>query len=189
MGKKYSNVSDLTRSISSDEKTKERTLREIKRTSLAKFLFFLRCEHNVTQKKLAEKIGCSQSRISKIESSYDRDLTVKDLIDYGCALDLQLQFGYRHKNVKIADLIKYHIMRTRDYLSSLTELAKGDEIIAKGVLAFVEGMIGFFSSSVMETMLKLDITKKKTTREAKDLIHISPPLKEKTELTEMANKG
>jgi len=188
MGKRYDSVSSLIKDLSKNEKVKESAIREIKRTALAKFLFFLRCEHKLTQKEIAKKIGCSQSRISKIESSCDRDITIQDLLDYGKALDLQLELGYRNKNVKIADLVKYHMFRIKDYLSKLADMAKGDEAIAKGVIKFVESAMGVFNEAVMENMLKLDFAKKKTVRESKEAIHISTPIQDKKGLIESGTK-
>ena len=90
MVKRYKNVVGLINALSSNEEHKEAIKNEIARKGLAKFLFALRCEHKLTQEELAERIGCTQSRISKIESSYDEDLSVKDFKDYGKALGLQL---------------------------------------------------------------------------------------------------
>ena len=77
-----------------------------------------------------------QSRISKIESSYDDEISLKELLDYGKALKLQLEIGYRQESSKIVDLIKYHAFKINDYLEQLTRLVKNDEDLAKGILKF-----------------------------------------------------
>ena len=109
MGKKYKNFKQLVDSITSSDKFKDEVKQEITSRALAKFLFYLRCEHNLTQKELADRVGCSQSRISKIEGSYDKDINLQDLFDYGKALNLQLELGYRDKSAKIVDLVNYHL--------------------------------------------------------------------------------
>ncbi len=174
MQKQYNKVSDLVKSISKSSKVKEKTLKEIENRSISKFLFFLRCEHNLTQKILAEKIGCTQSRVSKIESSYDADLSVKDLLDYGDAINLNLELGYRQKNAKITDLIKYHVIRAKEYLSMLTDMVKGDKTIKGGVLNFMEECLYNFLDGLTKSLQKLNL--RKNISEPKDIIHISPPL-------------
>jgi len=177
MGKKYNKVSDLVKDISISAKVKEGTLKEIGKTSLAKFLFFLRCEHKLTQGALAAKIGCSQSRISKVESSYNSDLTVKDLLDYGEALNLNLELGYRQKNAKITDLIKYHIIKAREYLTQLTDMVKGDVSMNEGALGFIKELMYNVLSAVTINLQKLQLPK--NIKEPKGQIHISSPLQDK----------
>lgn len=105
--KKFKSVEDMITELSGGDRFKESAINEIENKSIAKFLFTLRCRHNLTQKQLADKIGCTQSRVSKIESAYNNEITIKDLSDYGEALNLQLGIGYRNKDVKIADEVKY----------------------------------------------------------------------------------
>ncbi|MDQ1276903.1 MAG: hypothetical protein QG641_3029 [Candidatus Poribacteria bacterium] len=134
MIKDFGNVKEMIKGLSEDDKFKESVLNEIENKTIAKFLFTLRCKHNLTQKQLADKIGCTQSRISKIESAYNNEITIKDLSDYGEALNLQLEIGYRNKDLKIIDIIKYHALKIKGYLEKLVDLVEGDETLAKGVL-------------------------------------------------------
>ena len=133
MTKSFKSVKGMIKGLSEDAEFKKSAINEIENKSIAKFLFSLRCKHNLTQKQLADKIGCTQSRISKIESSYDSEITIKNLMDYGEALNLQLGIEYRNKNIKIADLIKYHAFKIKEYLEKLVDLVGDDEALAKGV--------------------------------------------------------
>jgi DNA-binding transcriptional regulator YiaG len=47
----------------------------------------MRVSKGLTQRQLAQAIGCSQGRISKLESGRDEDLRLQDLIDYTLATD------------------------------------------------------------------------------------------------------
>ena len=100
MDRKVKNISDLLKVIGVDKHTKEATENEIKKRSIAKFLFTLRCDHNLTQKQLADKMKCTQSKISKLESAYDSEINVQDLLDYATVLGFQLEIGYRSKHMK-----------------------------------------------------------------------------------------
>ncbi len=81
MAKTYQNVEEMVKDLSENNKLKKDALREIKSKTLSKYLFSLRCEHGLTQAKLSKKMNCSQGTISKIENSYDNEITVKDLLE------------------------------------------------------------------------------------------------------------
>jgi len=179
MGKKYKSIKDLVEGLSESQEFKENIKNEILSRSLAKYLFTLRCENNLTQKELSDRVGCSQSRISKIEGSYDKDITLSDLFDYGEAFNLQLELGYRNKNAKIVDLVNYHIFRIKEYLNALTNIAKGDKSIDKGVFTFFEETLYNMIDLVTENLSKLDTIKNKRLRDAKEPIHLSSPLIDK----------
>jgi len=155
---------------------------ELKKRQLANFLVFLRCDHKLTQKELANRMKCTQSKISKLEMAYDDQISIKDLLEYGRALNLQLELGYRNKNVKITELINYHVYRIREYLSRLIFMGKGDNVMMKGVLKVVESTLGKFIDIVSENLKIIKDIDKKSIRESKDEIHISSPLREKKEL-------
>ena len=156
MGKTYKTVSDLIKNISEDENFKKEAINKIEKNKLAKFLFFLRCEHRLTQKELADKLGCSQARISKIESSDDDELSMKDFLDYGKVLGLQLEVGFRDKNVKFADMVKFHAFRIQYYLQKLAGLAKEDEQIKKGVADFhLEALLNV-NKIILDSVLGLE---------------------------------
>ena len=47
----------------------------------------MRVSKGLTQRQLAQAIGSSQGRISKLESGRDEDLRLQDLIDYTLAIE------------------------------------------------------------------------------------------------------
>ena len=55
----------------------------------------LRLEHDLTQAQLAERIGCKQSRVSKIENTRSTRITIRDLFLYGEALGLNVEIVFR----------------------------------------------------------------------------------------------
>jgi transcriptional regulator with XRE-family HTH domain len=173
MAKTYQNIEEMVKGLSEDKKFKKSVLHEIKSKMLSKYLFSLRCERNLTQGQFAKKIKCSQSRISKIENSFDEDITIKDLLEYGNALDLQLEVGYRRRNIKTVELIKHHYFKIKEYLNRLANLAGKDKSLIEGVKQFhVEAAYNMLEM-VLESASDLDVSEE--TRKPKDLIHISPP--------------
>ena len=179
MGKQYKTVSDMVKSISEDEKFKNDALRDFSVKGLGKFLFYLRCSHKLTQKEMSEKIDCSQARISKIESSKDEELSIKDFQDYGKALGLQLEIGYRNKNMKYVDMVKFHAFQIQHYLKLLAELAKEDEQMEKGVVDFhFEALINT-NKIILESAMKLaksGLKIHKAMEHTRGEVHISGPV-------------
>jgi transcriptional regulator with XRE-family HTH domain len=175
MIKKYNSVSEMVKDISSNSELADSVAKEIRNRRMAKFLFSQRCKHNLTQKQMAEKIECSQSRVSKIENSYDRDISVGDLLDYAKALDLQLEMGFRHHSARIVDLIKYHAFKIKAYLNQLATLAQDDEEMGKGVAKFHLEAKHNIDRLIASSFSKLSIIKKLRISD-KTNIHISEPI-------------
>jgi len=183
MEKRHSNTEGLMKRVSQNPKVQAQVKEELKKRQLANFLVFLRCDHNLTQKELAKKMGCTQSKISKLEMSYDNQISIKDLLEYGKALNLQLELGYRNKDVKVTELINYHVCRIREYLSRLISLSKGDNAMMGGVLKVIGSTLDKFIDIVDDHLKIIKKIDNRSIREPKDEIHISSPLKEKKELT------
>lgn len=136
MEKKYNSIKDVIKNFESDNDFKKKSIKYIEEHSLSKFLSLLRCKANLTQKQLSKKIKCSQSRISKIESLSDNLISVKDLTDYGNALNKCLVIGFESKDVTIVAIIKHHVLRMQTLLNRLVKLADGDAEIDKGISQF-----------------------------------------------------
>lgn len=176
-------MSEMIKDMSSDAAFANAVTKEIENKRIGKFLFSQRCKHDLTQKQMAEKIGCSQGRISKIESSYDRDISIGDLLDYAKALDLQLEMGYRHHSARIVDLIKYHAFKIKDYLNQLATLAQNDENMEEGVAKFHLEAKHNIDKFIANSFSKLNIIRKLRIPETTD-IHISAPIDKLSKLKE-----
>jgi transcriptional regulator with XRE-family HTH domain len=57
---------------------------------IVKDLMVMRAGRGLTQGDIASKMGCSQSRVSKVESSSDFDLTLGDLVRYASAVGFRV---------------------------------------------------------------------------------------------------
>ncbi|MFT7637556.1 MAG: transcriptional regulator with XRE-family HTH domain [Candidatus Omnitrophota bacterium] len=173
----YKSVSEMIKDELDDDSFKELLLADLGNKRLSKLLFLLRCQKNLTQKQLSKLVGCTQGKISKIESASDADLSVKDLLDYSKALDLQLEIGYRHKSVKLVDLIKYHVFKIKEYLDRLAKLAKDDASLTEGVGRFYLEAFVNLNNIVSESFSSLKLKKAKALKDH-DTIHITAPLAE-----------
>jgi len=177
MAKQFKNVADLITNLSEDESFKKDAVKHISENGLGKFLVFLRCNHRLAQKELAEKMGCTQGRISKIESAKDDSLSIKDFMDYGNALDLELEIGYRNKKMRWVDMVKHHAFEMQKYLNLMVESAKEDKAIETGVLDFHLETLKNVPQLILDSMSKLpQVRFNKLVDGSKGKVHISGPI-------------
>lgn len=94
MGKRYKSVVDLVEDIIDDEEFKEELKKDLLDKSLAHKLYGMRCAAGITQAKMAELMGCNQSRVSKLENAGLSSIKVGDLLAYTKALGLKLKIQF-----------------------------------------------------------------------------------------------
>lgn len=182
MKKKLNNIQELLKDMGVEESTQKDIAKESSRRSLSSLLFALRSSKGYTQKQVAEKVGCTQSKISKIESSYDDEVSVRDLLEYGNAIGFDLEIGFRSRSVKIIDLIHHHIFRLECYLKDLVSLGKGDVQIEEGVVDCLNNILCSFKNSIEASKLQLtSVRKGKMSKKSKG-VHVSLPLPMKKEV-------
>lgn len=134
--KQYASVAEMVRSVSDDPQFADDFDRRVNSRRLVKHLFAMRNAEGLSQKDIADRIGCSQSRISKLESGNDDDLRLADLAAYLRALDLDLCLVFGQKDSTIVNKIKYHAVAIKRLLAELVKLAQMDKQIAEGVAGF-----------------------------------------------------
>src|SRR5579875_602726 len=87
----YSSVADMVRSLSEDRAFADEFEKRLSRRQLIKILTILRSRANLSQQELAEKLKCTQSKVSKLENSDDTDIRFGDLMDYVEAVDHEMR--------------------------------------------------------------------------------------------------
>ena len=84
-------VSQMVRQSSADAKFQEAFEQRLLARRMIKDLAIQRTVLGLTQRDLAQKMGCTQGWISKLESTDDRDLRLGDLARYADAIGLRLR--------------------------------------------------------------------------------------------------
>lgn len=136
MDKKYKNVLELIKNISDDKKFNKSLEEYMGRRQIGKILFALRCKKGLNQTQLAKKIKHSQGKISKIENSFDDELTIGDVRKFCNAVDIQLEIGFKPINMSLVDRIKYHFCTFMSLINEIEAMSKGDEAMEKGAKEF-----------------------------------------------------
>ncbi|HBM16126.1 MAG TPA: hypothetical protein DD381_07290 [Lentisphaeria bacterium] len=175
MDKQFNNTEELINSLSESESFKKAAVNDLKNRKISQFLFTMRCRSGLNQSELAKKINVTQSKISKIESSADDKISVKDLSMYADALGLQLEVGFRNKKTKIFDLVKYHAFRIKEHLDELCKLAGDDATIQKGVM-LAHGETLFNVTNMIASNLEKFPIFKECQKAEQESVHIKQPL-------------
>lgn len=173
MGKKFKSVQDMVKSLSEDKEFDQQLAAQVNNRRLSRFLFVLRNQKGMTQKQMAEKLGCTQSRISKIEHAEDMDLTVKDLLDYGKVLDMNINFNFAPRKLKIVDLIRFHLDAIHQLIKRLVNLSGDDDQMGLGVLKAMRNTTDTFAGNLLSNLKELIASQAKSNRFKKERFTVS----------------
>lgn len=97
----YHSVADLVRDLSEDRAFTEEFGERLSRRQLIKVLTVLRSRAGLSQQELAQKLGCTQSKVSKLEGSDDTDVRLGDVVDYAVAVGYEMRVFLVPKGQKI----------------------------------------------------------------------------------------
>jgi len=136
MSKKYKSVAELIKSMDLSKEQKQEQIDYLNRRTLSRLLTVMRSQKGMNQQEAAEKCGCTQSRISKLEYKEDRKVTIGELLDYSDALDLELSVVFLPKKLRIVDRVKVHAAQIEHLLRHLVKMSKGDRKMEKAVNNF-----------------------------------------------------
>jgi len=160
-GKRYRTTSEMLEGTGTPQELVE-SVKDVEAQTAVAMLAGMRVSKGLTQKELAEAIGCSQGRISKLETSQDEDLRLGDLLDYTRALDGSLWITIGAPT--IAEHIKLHIRALRGLMEELVNLAGGDQAVGKGINSFLDDVLvetGRLVESSKRSLAQTDAPKRK----------------------------
>ena len=80
----------LAAELGCEKETAELVYKRIQARRLVKMLTAERVRHNLSQKEIAAKMDCSESKISRMESSDGVDLNFARSVHAPCASDVQM---------------------------------------------------------------------------------------------------
>ena len=130
--KRHHSVSEMVNNLVENEHTREEIQDELQAQSLASVLFSMRCQHGLTQQRLADKMGVTQSQISKLEHAKPEQITIQDLNDYSAALGIDVVIRFQ-KSMTAVGKPSFKIegpedsTDEKDFKESLKEHAQGRE--------------------------------------------------------------
>ncbi len=134
---RFTSVSAMIQETSEDADLAKNVERRISERQLVKHLIAHRVKNGMSQQDVAERLGCKQSRISKLESRSDGNIRLGDLEKYAEAIGLQFRMVLAPQEQTIVDEVKHHAFRIKCLFRQLVNMTKGDPEIADGISEFV----------------------------------------------------
>lgn len=134
-GRRFKSVKDLLRENVVVPEV-ERLLADLeKETGLVAKLALLRQQAGLTQAEMAQRLGVTQSAVSKLETGPDENLTVRELREYARHTNQRIgvMFGRPLSHV---EAVKHHAFRIRERLNALAELAHKDAQLEQAIQGF-----------------------------------------------------
>ncbi|HUT13865.1 MAG TPA: helix-turn-helix transcriptional regulator [Thermoguttaceae bacterium] len=132
----YASVSEVLRDIAPDDAFHAEFNEHIAGRKLVKHLMGLRAAQGLSQTDVANAIGCTQSRISKLENARDNDVRLGDLRAYANVLGCDFDPHPVPRCLKPVDKVKIHALAIKRHMDDLAQLARSDDKIAQGVAGF-----------------------------------------------------
>ena len=118
-------VLEMVRDTVPDENFKDKSDGHPADYGVSRSLTALRCSHDVTQAELAERTGCTQSKISRIENSPNDRLKLEDLAMYARAFNMRVSIGFE-RELPAADVIGSLARQIRNSLDDVAEKAQNE---------------------------------------------------------------
>jgi transcriptional regulator with XRE-family HTH domain len=121
--KSYDPISKLAGEISERPEAADRVEALIRDSWMVRMMLKNRNRVGITQREIARRMGCSPSRISKIESGTDHRLGWVEVHSYFNALGINLSIMLDQPSLPAATRIKQHVFAVAEQLEALTILA------------------------------------------------------------------
>lgn len=134
--KQYNSIPEMIRDLSSDKEFAESLARGLSQRNIIDMLMALRASQALSQKDIAERMKCTQSRVSKLESGIDNHLRIGDFHDYADALGFEMLIFLCNKDRTMIEEVKYHAFAIRRTLFQMAKLAEDNPAIATEVRSF-----------------------------------------------------
>lgn len=127
-GRHYTSVADLLRGEKACGKLQSEFAKLASQNRISTLLAVARSQAGMTQQDLAKQIGRTQSSVSKIERTPDRDITLGVIQDYAKATGSRFVLSCG-KPMSHVEAVKNHAQSIRQHLDALANIAqKHDEL-------------------------------------------------------------
>lgn len=154
IGEAYDSVAELVRETAGPRFAKAFAKHQAERM-MVNSMTTMRCLKHVSQVDLAKRMGCAQSKVSKIESSVDADLSFDDIVRYAVSLGYSVNLSLSPHKKRGVDRIRHHLDCMKRELELLVEAAGDDECIGPGVESFAVQTVQRMVEQIDVTLDKL----------------------------------
>ncbi|HNQ73666.1 MAG TPA: helix-turn-helix transcriptional regulator [Verrucomicrobiota bacterium] len=134
-GRRYATVEDLMSGEAVAPEVRTKFAEFDRETRIVQNLVEMRQSAGLTQHQLAEMVGKTQGAISKLESSADDEITIRELCEYAKATSQQFVLAVG-KPMNHVESVKWHAFGIKEHLSALAKMAHQDLETEQAIQAF-----------------------------------------------------
>ena len=145
-------TAEIAAELADDENIKQEVEELIEKSKLIKMMIQLRLAAGLSQKDVAEKMGCNQSTISRIEAGTQCDLKLGEFSRYLGAVGCTFSVLVDSPEEPIAFRIKHLVLATKGLLDTLTEIIEGSD----GDKDLIQGMRDFRAETLFNMLVCFD---------------------------------
>jgi transcriptional regulator with XRE-family HTH domain len=138
--KTYGSTREMLKGLEIDEEIVQEVEAALTKSRLARSLSALRSSRGVSQQRIADELGLTQSAVSKIEKGFDESLTLREIEAYARVLGFGVEVRFV-KPMTLAERIRNHSSQVSSLVHELVGQVKGDQAIGIGVLEMVNRML------------------------------------------------
>jgi len=160
--RQFRNVGELLDELTDDEPLKSAVRQGVASRQVISQLVSLRASEDLSQADIARELGCTQSRISKLESGVDAELRLGDIEGYARALGRRPQITLLKAGATLMDQVKVHAFQILDCLEKIATLSNGDPEMERSAvhahletLANMARLIGTSTASIPSAKAEL----------------------------------
>ena len=124
MANNLTSTAELAAQLAGNPKVQKQVEQEIRNSKLVSTLIIFRTQKNLSQKEIADAMGCTASKISKLESGNDQNLKWGDIVSYLAALEIKTSILFDDETLPAAYRIKHRVLEIHRLLEGLADLAQ-----------------------------------------------------------------
>ncbi|MGL6073511.1 MAG: helix-turn-helix domain-containing protein [Fimbriiglobus sp.] len=139
--KSHGNVADMLKDLLEDDVEFATELDDkLRQRQFVKALAIIRNRAGLSQQQLAEKMGCTQSKISKLESGLDADLKHGDVLGILKATGHEAKILLIRQNGNVSREVMHHLAQIQSTLERLVLLSGDDASTVNAAIKFTNGV-------------------------------------------------
>ncbi len=123
MTTEFSSAAEAAAHLSGDETTRDRVDALVQGSAITTTLLLYRNRAGLTQEAVARAMGCSTSKISRLESGTDADVSWSDIVRYADAVNVHPTLRFEARDIDDADRARHHVLEAHVHLQQLAALA------------------------------------------------------------------
>ncbi len=120
-------MAKLAAELADNPEIESRVDQLIDKSQVIRILTEGRLARKMTQHDVAQRMGCNQSKVSRIEDGYDDDLTFGDMKRYLNAVDLEFTMMFHDSSAPIQERTKQLVFAIHENLEQLAEIARSQD--------------------------------------------------------------